>query len=102
MKLFVDDERPCPLGWELARTVTEVIRKLDTMYFDEVSLDFDAGFDETFEPVARFIKYYLIVYSEHTGLKITIHSANREGAERMRLILKDAGIISEYKPYELE
>jgi hypothetical protein len=105
MKLFVDDERPCPPGWELARTVTEAIRMLDTVPFDEVSLGYDAGGEETFEPVARFIAVkngYSQEYELYSPLpKITIHSSNPVGAESMRLILKGAWIISEYKPYEV-
>lgn len=41
IKLFVDDLRPCPEGWTLARTITEAIRILATQYVTEVSLDHD-------------------------------------------------------------
>lgn len=102
MKLFVDDQRGIPDGWEGARTVTEAIRKLDTMFFTYVSLDHDIqhGFDiktgeETFEPVARFIA---AIFSKRPEMKVIIHSGNPQGSEKMRRIFKDAGITSVYKP----
>ena len=66
MKLFVDDVRACPDGWVLARTVTQAIRILSTQDVTEVSLDHDIACrlvtgqehtsNETFEPVARFLR----------------------------------------------
>lgn len=41
MKLFVDDIRMCPEGWDLARTNSDAIRMLSTGYVEEISLDHD-------------------------------------------------------------
>lgn len=41
MKLWVDDIRNAPEGWTRAYSITEAIRILDTIYIEEVSLDYD-------------------------------------------------------------
>ncbi len=102
MKLWVDDIRPAPEGWERARSVTEAIRILATIPVYEVSLDHDismkvmvgdedAGFseprpfrsNETFEPVARYIRAAF----NPDQIIITIHTANSVAAEKMVEIL---------------
>lgn len=66
IKLFVDDIRDCPKGWEVARTVTDAIRILATGSVVEVSLDHDIATycphchstyfsGETFMPVAQYL-----------------------------------------------
>lgn len=42
-KLWLDDERPAPVGWVRVRTAPEAIAQLETRGFDEVSLDHDLG-----------------------------------------------------------
>ncbi|MCX5724405.1 MAG: hypothetical protein NTX84_07830 [Nitrospirae bacterium] len=100
IKLYVDDCRPCPEGWELARTITDAIRILDSGYVAEVSLDYDAGYlrvgaeghetvgGETFEAIARFI----VRMPPDQRPVVKIHSANSEGARRMAALLRDAGV----------
>lgn len=115
--LFVDDIRPAPEGWQLARTVTEAIRILDTQDVEEVSLDHDISHDvkvgdihrpypcgETFEPVARFMAALATIEQldgdNDIGLmqkdgpipKMFIHTANPAGAQKMADILKAAGL----------
>lgn len=41
MKLFVDDIRKCPQGWQLARTVSSAIAWLSRGVVEEISLDHD-------------------------------------------------------------
>lgn len=41
--LYVDDERPCPKGYDLARTYDEAIEKLTNNKYTFVSLDHDLG-----------------------------------------------------------
>lgn len=43
MRLFVDDFRPCPAGWVLARSVDEAKSHLSTGSVEAVSLDHDLG-----------------------------------------------------------
>jgi len=87
IKLYCDDLRPVPEGWELARTITKAIRLLATQDVSEVSLDHDIIFkrnkkspdeSETFEPVCRYIRL-LNMMSEETGfpqIKVYVHSGN--------------------------
>ena len=112
MKLWVDDIRPAPEGWTRARSVTEAIRILATMAVEEVSLDHDismkvmvgdeeAGFseprpfrsNETFEPVAWFIRE--LARERPSGWypeMVTLHTANSNGADKMKAILADTVI----------
>lgn len=41
MNLYVDDVRPCPEGWALARTYEDAMRLLRNYEYDVVSLDHD-------------------------------------------------------------
>ena len=43
MRLFVDDVRPCPVGWIVARTVSEAKALLATGRVESASLDHDMG-----------------------------------------------------------
>ena len=94
MKLFVDDMRICPAGWELARTNTEAIRILATGMVDEISLDHDIEFDypaqgapyrcivaETFSPIA----YYIALMNNKP--KVIFHTGNIEAGQRMAEII---------------
>ena len=97
MKLFVDDMRSAPEGWQLARTVTEAIRMLSgPMYFEAVSLDHDIIFEttnrkvgfsgETFATVAYYIA---LLPQDKLPKKVYLHTANHIGARDMENILKD-------------
>lgn len=101
MKLYIDDLRVPPFGWQLARTVTEAIRILATQNITDISIDHDISHSvqigvvtrpfpclETFEPIA----WYLCAI-KFTG-PVTLHTANPAGALRMARILKDGGIES--------
>lgn len=95
MKLFVDDERECPKGWELARDPETAIRILATRDdITDISLDHDAGDKGTFQPVAYFIGEK---FNNNTfwadDLGIVIHSANPVGAKKLRDILESYGIM---------
>jgi hypothetical protein len=43
LKLYLDDQRPAPPGWELAKTADEAIDLLRTGNIVELSLDYDLG-----------------------------------------------------------
>mgnify|MGYP001610520275 CR=1 FL=1 len=101
IKLFVDDLRRCPDGWQPARTITEAIRILAMVPVEEVILDhdiqirqeitignsivpFEFSSQETFEPVA----YYLAMLNKlGRGIKISFHTSNPLGESNMRRIL---------------
>jgi len=114
LKLWIDDIRPAPEGWHLAKTNTEAIRILDTMEVDEVSIDHDVSHQimmegpcgsivsrpypcgETFEATARFLALFLRrrAESDYAGprMNITIHTANPEGGRKIAQILRVRGI----------
>lgn len=111
MKLYVDDLRICPEGWTLARTNTEAIRLLATGYVTEISIDHDicvpnahlinqtvrkrlAIGEETYQPVA----YYIAAMPKPNLIKVNFHTANPEGAAKMKSILDAVGIESTYTP----
>ena len=122
MKLFVDDIRSAPDStWLTVRTVTEAIRYISKFDFEEISLDHDISHypvraedvtadtetyacEETFQPVAYYIaaKYWQKLpdglLSTQLCPKITLHTANPNGAREMHHILRDVGIDSIIKP----
>lgn len=98
MKLYVDDIRRCPDGWELARSITEAIRILATQDVTEISLDHDiahykqvgeaglsVAFDcnETYEAVA----WYIALMPLDRKPVVRIHTANPAGEQKMKAIL---------------
>lgn len=90
MKVYLDDERPCPPGWRLARWPAEVIELLQTQEVTDLSLDHDLGDD------ARGTGYDVIVWLEEAVATrgfvppaIRVHSANTAARVRM-----EAGIAS--------
>lgn len=110
MKIYVDDIRPAPEGWQQARTVTDAIRFLANFGHDvkEISLDHDisycvevAGVGRPFPSPESFmaVAYYIAaLWNDEEPVKITIHSANPVGAENMRQLFADYGIEVEVKP----
>lgn len=97
MKLFVDDLRDCPEGWELSRTATQAIRLLAQFPIEEVSLDHDICHtmpgdkrilspilcEETFEAVAWFIA----AMPQEIRPCVKFHTANLDGEKKMRAVL---------------
>lgn len=100
MKLYIDDIRPAPEGWQQARTVTDAIKFL-VMFAPQVeaiSLDHDISYavevagtqrpfpsPENFSAVAYFIS--ILYASVENKPKITIHTANPVGAIEIQAIL---------------
>jgi len=84
MKIFLDDLRPCPKGFRLAKTVNECLKLIKNNKIDVISLDHDLGFGQPsgFEVV----KY--MVRNKIYASKIIIHSANPFGRMRMYRLLK--------------
>ena len=87
MKLYVDDARPCPEGWRLARTVEEAIAILTAETAEEVSLDFVIGayYENNFTPVARFIAQ---MPAARRPKKVYLHTSSGAGARELRQILE--------------
>lgn len=70
MKLFIDDTRPVPYGFILAKSADEAITLCEQQRFEQISLDFNLGFRKKtgLEFMKEFIEKGL--YVSH----INIHS----------------------------
>jgi len=110
IKLYVDDLRKCPEGWELARTNTEAIRLLATGYVEEVSIDHDIMVpnvefisegvkkrlqigEETFQPV---VYYIIAMQPDFRPKKVTMHTANTDAGIKLVQMMQRNGIDAEY------
>jgi hypothetical protein len=89
MKLYLDDERTPPPGWDLVKTADEAIIKLMGGDITEVSLDHDLG------PMENGTGYDVIVWIEeqvalydYVPPKIHIHTGNPSAAVKMNNCLK--------------
>lgn len=104
MKLYVDDIRPAPEGWQQARTVTDAIRFLAQFghSVDTVSLDHDISYavevagtqrpfpsPENFTAVARFMVEFYTRELAGRKPKVIIHTANPVGGKELENILND-------------
>ena len=111
MRLYLDDMRPCPVGWFPAKNVDEakniIQMMLDHAAFDEASLDHDLGACEACMgpwregltasgpmPHCSHVGtgYDLCVWMAETGHwplhAPTVHSANPVGRERMQGVIR--------------
>ena len=94
MKLFVDDERACPEGWDLVKTAEEAILMLDHEAVEEISLDHDLG-DQDHDPewtgytVLLHIESRVVWDDAYYAPKIKIHTANSGARPKM-----EAGVAS--------
>lgn len=111
--LYMDDVRPCPVGWTVARTIDHAKELLKSGFVDACSLDHDmgaceechaAGFDigDMETPWTTFMYWCphamdgtkLVRWMAETGnwpkQKPVVHSSNPQGWARMR------GLIDTY------
>lgn len=85
MKVFLDDERLAPEGWQQVRWREEAIALLEAGIVDELSLDHDLGDDE------HGTGYDVLLWLEEAvitrGLappRIWVHSANVSARQKMQ------------------
>lgn len=86
-RLWVDDLRTPPEGWEWAKTSHDAIAALSTAAVSELSLDHDLGGDDTTRPVVLWMCENKVWPDE-----VRVHSANPVGVEWL------SGMIGRYKP----
>jgi hypothetical protein len=84
MRVFVDDQRPAPPGWTLARNVDEAIALLRNENVEELSLDYDLG-DPCFGTGSDVLDWLERALSEHrTSLpRLHAHSGSPIGRRRL-------------------
>lgn len=84
MKLFLDDERHPPEGWDRVTTPEEVIELLETKLVTHLSLDHDLGLDDN-----RTGYHVLLWLEEKVATErfrpphLAIHSANSGARKKM-------------------
>ena len=86
MKLWLDDERPEPLGWCRAYTASEAVELLSTEKVTEISLDHDLGDkgipEQTGYTVLQWIEKE-VFENCFVPPKIHIHTANSSARDKM-------------------
>ena len=91
MKVWLDDERPCPEGWLHATTASDAIMALKTGKVTEISLDHDLGEPEngTGYDVACFIESssFMMMLPR---IKWSVHTQNVIGRVKMTVALEHA------------
>jgi hypothetical protein len=90
MKVYLDDERKTPLGWQRIYWPSEAIPLLESGDVEEISLDHDLGDD------ARGTGYDVVLWIEEAVAtrgfvppKITVHSANSSARAKMELGIRN-------------
>lgn len=90
MKLWLDDVRPMPMGYDvLAKTADEAIEYLKTGQVTEISLDHDLGLDKSGYDVAKWIEEQA-AYGQINSMTWHVHSANVVGARLIRKAMEKA------------
>ena len=89
MKVYLDDERSTPDGWERVFWPDEAIELLKTGKVEEISLDHDLGDDSrgTGYDVLLWIEEQVHV-NNFKPPKIYVHSANNSASEKMNRGIK--------------
>ncbi len=88
MKIYLDDERACPDGWTLARSVPVLIDLLGTQEVTQLSLDHDLGDGEmTGYDFMRWLEAQVFDGTIVKIPEITFHTANPTGRRNMEFAL---------------
>jgi hypothetical protein len=98
MKLYLDDERSAPFGWERVETAHEAIRILSENEVTDLSLDHDLGGPEngTGYDVIVWIEQQVAEYG-YTPPLIFIHTANPAASIRMYAALDSIKKLLEHR-----
>ena len=92
MRLFVDDVRPAPAGWEHIHSVNEAVGAIILEYdkIEVISLDHDAG-DYGPPDYIKILDWAEEAYGSDFKPAIRLHSANPVGVANMRRIIQRNG-----------
>jgi hypothetical protein len=86
MKLYVDDLRPCPEGWETVGTYEDAVAFLFLHPVEELSLDHDLGHDGTGYDIVKWM-FEANIWPK----KLRLHTANPVGRKNMRQLIEHYG-----------
>lgn len=90
MKMWLDDTRPMPDGYDFwAKTGEEAIHALKVFCVDKISFDHDLGDGKTGYDVACYIEL-LAAIGNFYPMPWEIHSANPVGRRRINQAMKNA------------
>jgi hypothetical protein len=92
MRVWLDDIRPAPKGWNYVATVADAQTLLQTGDVTHLSLDHDLGEDT---PEAYALCLWMAENDVWPTEWIGIHSANPVGRDNMR------AVINRYSPFTL-
>lgn len=89
MKVYLDDERDTPEGWERVYWPDEAIALLEKGIVTEISLDHDLGDDErgTGYDVVLWLEEAVVV-NNFSPPKMKVHSANSSARQKMEAGIK--------------
>lgn len=92
LKVFLDDERPVPDGWTLARWPEDAIAFLQTGLVTHLSLDHDLGDDEhgTGNDVVLWVEE-AVATTGFISPVMTVHSANASARLKMQAGIESIG-----------
>lgn len=92
-KIYLDDVRPCPDGWHLARSVEDakhIVKAADMAGTFEVSCDHDLGEDESGRELPNGCAFLaFLLANDYVPTSITLHSSNPVGLKNMRYYVWD-------------
>lgn len=94
MKLFIDDLRECPSGFELARDYDEAVKFIETRKVTHVSFDHDLGEEpdgsvkKSGYDVAKWLEERVYTDDTFPIPVMTVHSANPRGIINLKLAIK--------------
>lgn len=121
MKLWLDDERPAPIGWEWAKTYEGAVKILAGGQVQICSLDHDLGeehytslqdphgYEEKVLQQVCPTGYHVALYMVEHGispLTLNVHSMNPVGAVAMQQLLQrarpdDFSPVTRLAPYDV-
>lgn len=105
VRVYLDDERPCPPGWTLARSPAEfwnLIETIDLQRIEAISLDWylGAGIDNgviVAQALSERIQSDPAAFSQLE--MIGLHSSDHEQAINMARLLEKSGANGERPPF---
>jgi len=100
IKLFVDDERPCPKGWIPAFNYDEAIASLRWENVEELSLDHDLGNGPTGYDIIKVLEEWYHdggQWREKVPKIVSCHSSNPVGRKRIETVIEILKLLRKEK-----
>jgi hypothetical protein len=95
LRLYLDDERVAPEGWEQVKTAEAAIVGLKTGRVEEMSLDYDLGTVMTGYDVLCWLEVMVFEHRLKPPKVMVVHSANLIGRQRMDAVIRSIEKLTE-------